>query len=225
MLAYVFGLVLSIAHLLSDALSRKFSKHRGWLVSFVAGMSLAYLFLELFPLLLEFGDGKIAFLFVLAGFFLFFVFEVYIYQHAGVKMVAREITRLHAFGFFVYYFVLGMLIVYFLQQSVERAFLLLIPAGLYALVGKVSFFHVHADLKESFWMKAMLVLSPVLGVLLGGWVFLPRAAWYGLLGFLIGGLSYLVIRDSLPGEKEGNLQAFSLGVVLYTFLIIMLWVL
>lgn len=225
MLAYLFGLVLSIAHLLSDALSKKFARGRAGLVSFAAGLSLAYLFLELFPLLLEFGGGQVAFLFVLAGFFVFFVFETYIYQHASVRMVAREITRLHAFGFFVYYFVLGMLLVYFLQGGLERALLLLIPAALYALVGRVSFFHVHAELKESWGVKIALVVSPLLGVFFGGWVFLPRAVWYGLLGFLVGGLSYLVIRDSLPGEREGHLAAFSLGVVLYTFLILMLWVL
>ena len=142
-----------------------------------------------------------------------------------VRIIARELTWLHGFGFFVYYFVFGMLLVYFLGQGLERALLLLIPAVLYALVGRVSFFHVHADLKESFWMKAALVLSPLLGVLFGGGVFLPRGAWYGLLGFLVGGLSYVVIRDSLPGEREGHLGVFSLGVVLYTFLILMLWVL
>ena len=47
-IAYLFGLVFGLGHLLSEKIWRKVSENREFLISFIAGMSIAYLFLELF---------------------------------------------------------------------------------------------------------------------------------------------------------------------------------
>ena len=108
-LAYLFGILLGLGHYLSELISWK---HREKIISFIAGMSIAYLFLELFPLLFQEGKqvSEVVFLFVMLGFLVFFVFEKYVYQHSKTRMIAREISWLHAIGFFLYHFIIGMVV-------------------------------------------------------------------------------------------------------------------
>jgi len=223
-LAYILGVILGFGHYFSEGICRRF-RHREAAISFIAGISIAYLFLELFPLLFREGKevSELVFVFVMLGFLVFFIFEKYVYQHTKTKIIAREISHLHAFGFFLYHFVIGMVLAGLVKLGAGKALLFFIPALLYSLVGEVSLNEVAAA-KESGVVKALLGVSSLFGVVIGSLVFIPLGVNYLLLGFLVGAFNYMVVRDSLPRNREGNLAAFASGVALYTFLITFFWI-
>ena len=222
--AIILGVILGIAHYLSEMICTAFSKHRDIFLSFVAGISVSYVFVELLPSLFH-PDASLRtliFLFMLLGFFLFHIFEKFIYQHSKTSLLVKELTKLHSFGFFVYHFVIGIILVHFLSMGFKSAILFFIPAFFYSLIGEVSLHEIHSSLKKRWYWKFFLALSTLLGVVLATFVFLPLAVNLVLLGFVGGALVYVVIRDSIPKEREGNLLTFTAGVVLYTFLILFL---
>lgn len=225
-LAYILGVMFGIGHLFSEYVCRKLGKHRSLFISFTAGLSIAYLFLELFPLLFQEGKqvDEVVFLFVMLGFLVFFIFEKYVYQHSKLKLMAREISLLHAFGFFFYHFVVGIILVKLMEIGWEKTALFFIPTFLYAVFGEVSINEISEGVKENWVAKTLLVLSSLLGVGIAGLIFVPNGLYYVLLGFLVGGFTYLIVRDSLPRDKEGDLIGIVTGVTLYTFLILMLWI-
>jgi len=225
-LAYIFGVMFGIGHLLSESICRKLGKHRSLFISFTAGLSIAYLFLELFPLLFQEGKqvSEVVFLFVMLGFLLLFIFEKYVYQHSKLKLMAREISLLHAFGFFFYHLAVGIILVKLMELGWEKTALFFIPTFLYAVFGEVSINEISERVKENWVAKTLLVLSSLLGVGIARLIVISNGLYYVLLGFLVGGFTYLIVRDSLPRDKEGDLMGIVLGVTLYTFLILMLWI-
>ena len=226
-IAYLFGLVFGLGHLLSEKICRKVSENREFLISFIAGMSIAYLFLELFPLVFQEGKmiSEMVFLFMMVGFLVFFIFEKYIYKHSRTRLVVKEITILHSAGFFIYHFIIGMVITGLLDIGLEKALLFFIPTFLYSLVGEVSLNEIYYKVKEKWFSRLLLALSSLLGVAVAKNFFISNAFNSLLLGFLAGAFTYLITRDSVPRDKEGNLLAIAFGVVLYTFLIFLLWIL
>ena len=223
MIALILGILFGIAHYLSEAVCNKFSKHRDILISFIAGISVSYVFVELFPGLFHENPAfrEVIFLFVLLGFFIFYVFEKYIYKHAKSKLIVKDLANLHSVAFFIYHFVIGLVLVDLISNKKEWL-LLFIPVFLYSLVGEISLNEVHEHIKNKWYWRLLLALSTVFGVLTAYIINISMAFDLILLGFVAGALIYIVVRESIPKERSGNLLALSSGVVLYTFLIFLL---
>ena len=82
-LVIIFGIILTVVHYFSESIGAHFKKYRVKLVSFSAGVSIAYFFLMLMP---EIYGGiesldKFIFVYILIGFILFHLIEKYLYQH------------------------------------------------------------------------------------------------------------------------------------------------
>jgi hypothetical protein len=73
-------------------------------------------------------------------------------------------------------------------------------------------------------IKTVLSFSTLLGILFVTFIFkeISQLTYLTLLGFIIGALSFTVTRHSLPFGKKGRPLFFTLGVILYSIIIILL---
>ena len=219
MIAIIFGLVMGITHYLSEHLNLKDTKYYAQLISFSAGISITYIFLDLFP---QFSEGaiqinKFLFIFVLLGFISFHLVEKYIYLHSPKDKLIRELAIEDTVISFVYHFIVGMIIVSFVEQGWVKGTLFFIPVLFYTAVSTLP-----VDKTKFMAIRFVLSMSTLLGVLFASFVNIIPMIYYALLGTVIGILLFTIIRHSIPSGKEGKPLSFTIGVIVYTLIIITL---
>ena len=214
--ALIFGALIAIAHFLSQEIRYKSIQ----LVSFSAGISVAYIFLDLFPAFSEqaIAINRLLFLSILLGFLLLHLAEKYIYQHALKYKRRREMARETSLISFGYHFIIGIVLVTLAQKSPVNAVYFFTPILLYTAVSTLP---LRPSRERS--VRILLASSTVLGVVFAIFVPMTLLVTESLLGIVIGVLSYTTIRHAIPLGKRGAPMLFLVGALLYTMLIIMKW--
>jgi hypothetical protein len=222
MLPILLGAIMAVAHYYSEDFCVRCKEQYNSLLSFSAGISVTYLFLDLLP---AFSDtaartSKFLFLTILLSFILLHVVEKYIYKNAANDKIRRDLALEDSIVSFVYHFIIGMLLVTFTLQSWFTGILFFIPVLLYTMVSTLP---VDAPRMQS--AKIVLSLSTPLGALFSFFVYTRPTAIVttALLGLVIGVLTYTVMRHSIPQGKKGEPLYFVLGVMMYSLLIISTW--
>ncbi|UCC91446.1 MAG: hypothetical protein JSV39_04005 [Candidatus Aenigmatarchaeota archaeon] len=225
MLSVVLGLILAAVHYFSDRFEPEDPAIKHRLVSFVAGISITYIFLLLLPKVytgIESLD-KFLFLFILAGFACFHLIEKHIYQHESKDILHEELRIAHSAMFFFYHLVIGILLVELVNINVVGGVLFFVPILFYTAVSSASLKGIHISIRERILLKIVLSFSTLFGVLIAYFVMVPSNILHAFLGFVVGSLLYIVIRDSIPKESEGKAIYFVLGVVVYALVIGFTW--
>lgn len=223
-LAIIYGTLVSLLHFFSDYFSLKLIKYKEKLLSFGAGVSIAYLFLELLPQIHEAVKPlrELSYISILIGFASFHLLEKYIYQHAKAEQLFKKLKQVHSIGFFIYYFIVGIVLYHITNQSLVAGSLFLIPVLFHASISSASAKEIHEEIKENKYWKLFLSSSTILGVLVFYFFNIPLIVIFILLGFVIGALFYIIIKDILPEQKEGDPKYFILGAIIFLALIIIL---
>ena len=215
-LVLFLALILSIVHFLSETISNGIRDVHKSLLSFNAGILITIIILYLFPEL-TFGlkyFGHYVYLFPLTGFVFFHSAEKYLYQHIkNETKLKKEITLFHEAGFFIDSFLVGLILVLTYFTSIKLALVLFIPLLLKILSSSGALHEIHKQ-AETIWTKILLSSSVFIGALVGLILEPDKILYFGLLGFVVGVLLYVAIRDLIPEKKEGNLRYFILGVLL-----------
>lgn len=220
--AVVLAILIGFAHFFSGRFCKICSPFFKELISFSAGISITYIFLDLFP---HFSSQVIIlneFLFfsLLIGFVTIHLIEKYVYQHLLKKQIKRNIGYInHIFSIF-YHIILGTIIFNFSQQSIEKVLLLFVPVFIYTAVSTLPV-KQHSSNRVNF----LVSLSTLIGVLLAIFLFsrISPLVITSLVGFVIGSLLFSVIRHSIPIGTEGKPLYFVLGVIIYSPIVIMSW--
>lgn len=222
-LAILFALLLSIAHYLSEEFYIKKNKQK--IISFGAGVLLAYVILDLFPrLYIKSGLlNNFLFLFVLLGFSLLHLTEKYIYQHSAKEKRLKELREAHSISFFIYYLIIGIILFNSVTNNIFQGLLLFIPLLFHTTFGAASFHQIHHSISEKKSAKIILSLSPLMGVLLASYVKFSPLINQALLSLISGVFLYIVTREVIPKENKGDPLDFILGMSVYTILIISTW--
>lgn len=227
MLTAIFlSLILGAVHFWNEKLFFKREATKVRTMSFIAGASIAYLFLYLLPHLYK-GVTHLEqwiFIFILLGFSLVHLLEKYLYQHAGGEERLLRLKEAHFFVFFLYYFIVGIILVESLKINFLVGLLFFIPIVFYAAVSRISFEEVHIHLGEQKFFRILLSLAALLGVLSAMVVLGQVFLYYLLLAFIVGAFLYIVIMDFIPKEAKGKPEYFLLGAGLYTLLISLTWI-
>ncbi|MBI4360204.1 hypothetical protein HY572_00345 [Candidatus Micrarchaeota archaeon] len=216
------ALVLSGVHLFSHEIEEHVHRYRGHVVSLSAGLFLTYLLLELFPRIALDGSvlwGRSVFAFLLLGFTAYHLLEKHAYQHhARTKQQFRELTQLHAAGFALDGFIIGVfLVLFFIGQPGGVQIAAFIPLLLHSLSASLTLQHLQTRFKQP--ETRLLALTPLAGALAATAVPLPQATFYAVLAFLTGVLLYVTIRHALPQGRDGHKALFVAGVAAgYLFL-------
>ncbi len=226
LVAILFSLFLGVIHFWNEKLFFKREATKAKTISFVAGVSVAYVFLYLLPDLYK-GVAHInqwIFIFILLGFSLIHVLEKYFYQHAAGEERLLRLKEAHFSIFFLYYFVVGIVLAGFLKFSIWKGLLFFGPVVFYAAISRVSFAEIHIRVRERKFFRILLASAAFLGVLSTFFILEQAFLYHVLLAFIIGAFFYIILMDFIPREAEGRPEYFLAGVGLYTLLIILTWV-
>lgn len=227
----VFAVLLAIIHSLVNYLSEfiniEKSRYKSCLVSLVAGISVTYILLHLLPNL--YGEililNKSLFIFVLVGFVVFHVTEKFIYKFVGKGRISEDLKLSHSFGLFFYDFSVGILLVHFVKIGILNGLLFFIPIFFHTALSSLSIHKIHGlherkpQVLQNTFIKILLSGASLYGALIAFYYNLNLSFTYALAGIVTGILLYVVIREMIPKEKEGNPICFIIGVVLYSLLI------
>src|SRR3989338_1529557 len=135
------GLAIALAHYASEHLH---FRHKSRILSFTAGISIAYIFLFMFP---EFSSTGL-FISTLAGFSAVHVVHTHVQKHKSLKF-RREMMDVHASAFFVYYVVMGISIVNIERYGIVSLILFSIPVILHTIASSTSLSEIHSEIKKN----------------------------------------------------------------------------
>jgi len=215
MVAILFAVIIGIVQFFSENIVEISGKYYTQVISFSAGISITYVFLDLFP---QFSTGvvqknELLFLTVLFGFIFVHLIEKYAYQHSTDETVDRQLEHINQFISVFYHMVLGIVIFDFVEESLIDALLLIVPILIFTGVSTLPV-RSHSSLLVRFFVSLSTFVGVLVAWLLGD--FIQTDTQIGLVGFVVGGLLFSVIRHSIPQGKKGKPLFFIIGVAVYT---------
>jgi hypothetical protein len=217
-------------------------RHKRKVLSFGAGVTIAYVFIHLLPELeaarevLSRNEARLAlpfpalrvYLAALIGFMFFYGLGYMVEwarKPAGSEATAGEENgfrrSIHVGAFLVYVWLAGYLAVRSLEEGPT-------PITLYAVALGLHFFSLDFSLFREYgsWYKRRaryaFAVAPLAGWGVGIFVGFGQFFTAALLGFLSGGIILNAIASELPKEKEGRILYFLFGGAFYTVLLIIL---
>ncbi len=216
-LALGLGVLLGLVHFFSENLEPKEGLKHYRIISFAAGISIAYLFLDLLPQTYEAAVHlkQMVFVFLLLGFAIFHLAEKFAYQHSDQDKLARELKEIHSISFFAYYFLVGIVLKDKIQISMLEGSLFMIPIVLHAGLSTASLARIHGEIRESTFIKIALSLSTLLGVIFAILIHVPSVINNILISFIAGILLYIIVNEFLPEKKKGQPIFFLIGLALF----------
>lgn len=220
-IGYILAIALSVIDFITEGLFLKASPAKMKFISASAGVSVSYIFLILLP---EIYSGsleisRVLFIAVLLGFGIFHITEKYIRQNFTGPALRKEHRLIHSTTSFVYFFVVGFLLVKLTENNGNlAAFLLFIPIALHIVIDSLPRRHTKKQ-----HLRALSASSPFLGALTASALDIGNIGNIALLGIVGGALLYTVVRESLPRDREGKPLYFIMGLLLFTVLVLLLW--
>lgn len=211
------GLVLAVAviHLLGENIKIPPGFRHFRLISFAAGVSIGYLFLDLLPQTYYAAEQlkESVFLFLLLGFSIVHLVEKYFYQHAEKAAVQQKLKAFHTVTFFVYYFLIGVVLPDLIQSEIYEGILFIIPVALHAGLIGASLAEVHGQFAPSLYEKVAISLGAPLGVLFASLITLSPIVYHVVISGIAGIMLYVFVREFLPERENGQPLFFVLGMV------------
>lgn len=219
-LGYILALALSIIDFFTEGLFSKPSPNKMKFISFSAGVSVSYIFLIMLPEIYIEGVSinRLLFLAVLFGFGIFHIIEKYIRQNFTGPELRKEHRFVHSATSFIYFFVVGFILVKITEANIVDSTLLFIPIALHIIIDSLP-----RRSTKKYHLRVLHASSAFLGAIAAGFIDIGAAGNTALLGFVGGGLLYMVVRESLPRGREGKPLYFVMGLLLFTAVIMVLW--
>ena len=221
-IAIILAIILGVVQYLGEKISKACGRYYKNAISFSAGVAITYLFLDLFPFFsFEVNDtNRFLFIFLLIGFVIFHLVEKYLYQHTKEGLIEKRLGIENQIVSFLYHFIIGIIILDFSILGLKEVILFFIPIAIYTAISSLPISKTSSNK-----IKLIASLSTLLGVLFAGIIYssISIEIKISLLGIIIGGLFFSVIRHSIPIGKDGKPTYFISGVVIYTIIITISW--
>ena len=214
--AIALGLLITLVHYYSEEIGFRSRHIRDELISFAAGVSLAYIFITLLP---EFAIGdeilekRLMFIFVLVGFTLLHLVEKYIYQHVKKRrQLYKDLAIEDSVVSFAYHFIVGIVLVLFTQQDLRLGILFFIPITLHTAASTLP---VNAPKHQN--MAALVASGTLLGTIFATYTiaYLTHVIFFPMMGAMVGALLFMITRHTLPHGKRGSPVLFVVGLLFY----------
>jgi len=217
MAALGLALALGIIHFLGEGLKIPEGPERYRIISFAAGLSIGYLFLDLLPHTYEAATHlkNSVFLFLLLGFSTVHLVEKYFYQHRKEAELYHNFKVFHSVTFFLYYFLVGCVLVELTLDSVVEGVLFVFPVMFHAGLSSASLSEIHGHFSPNTKEKILLSLAAPAGVLLTFMVPLPLTMHNITISTISGILLYVFVKEFLPEREKGQPIFFILGLLLF----------
>ena len=218
----LFPLLLSTAQFLSDKINIERSMFRQHLASFGAAIAITYLLLVFLPETYRSGFTVSAYFPLLLGFVAIHLLEKFIYKKFSGRYSLHKLKtyhdELHAAIIFGYHFLIGAALVNVTGNNLQAGLLFLPPLLMFTTIGNWSVHHHYVT--QNNVLRLVLASSTMVGAISAIAFSLSPLVNSILLNFVAGVMLFVVVRESLPKEKEGKPLLFILGVIAYTTLIL-----
>jgi len=219
-IGYILALILSVVDFFTEGLFSKASPNKMKFISVAAGVSVSYIFLILLPEIYSsaVAINKLLFFAILFGFGIFHIIEKYIRQNFTGPELRKEHRLIHSTTSFIYFFVVGFILVKLSDSNYVHSTLLFIPIILHIIIDSLPRRHT-----KKYYLRVLSAGSPFFGALIAAFVDVGTIGNVILLGIIGGALLYTVVRESLPRDREGRPLYFIIGLLFFTILILLLW--
>lgn len=226
-------LFLAFVHMASPEILQPLKVPPPVLLSLAGGVSIAYAFLHLFPLLddhrIALSEGELGFLTLHEHhiYLIVFVGVILYYGLERLAMVTSEdrlfdfgresVFWVHILGFAVYNLIIGYALVHG-EMGAQNGLLFTVAMAFHLFGNDAALESHHPRLYERIG-RWFLMFSVVLGAGIGV-VFTLDRFWFAiLLAVLTGGIVFNAIKDELPEMRDGRFWAFLAGAVGYTLIL------
>ena len=235
-LAPILAVGLAAVHLLAGRLWFLDGLPRSRALSFAGGVSVAYVFVHLFPEVQEAGAaiheselGPLAlfaehhvYLVALTGFVTFYGLERLAQEAGGGREESApdpDVFWLHIGSFGAYNALVGYLLLHREEAGLTSLLLFFVAMALHFVVNDHGLREHHGALyrRRGRWLLAAAIL---LGTGVGLVVAVPEGVLAVLFAFLAGGVVLNVIKEELPEERESRFPAFAAGTAGYAALLL-----
>lgn len=225
-LEIILGLLLGTAHIFGGRIVDHAGLSRAGSRSFVAGVSVTYVFLFLLPDLYERAGHfrEWLFLMMLAGFVIAHISQRYLHRHATRGKMGQELVSAHFITLFVYYFVIGFSLHFVLKENTLDGLLFFVPLAFYASIGSASFSSIGNRFVRQRVFRWLMFLSSLLGIMSARLLSVDLPFFHALLGVVTGSFLYVAILEYIPGEKKSKPVYFLFGAFIYTLVIVWSWI-
>lgn len=238
-LALVFAIGLALAHLFSGKLRFLNVIPRSRWLSFAGGVSVAYVFIHIFPELSE-GQQTIeqvnspivrflehhVYLMALLGFAVFYglerVAKISRRQNQAVgegDTTSTGVFWVHISSFAIYNALIGYLLVHREEQGFLSLCFFFVAMALHFVVNDQGLREHHKGSYDKVG-RWLLVAAIVLDWVVGTQTELPEAVIALLFAFIAGGIVLNVLKEELPEERDSRFWAFVLGATVYATLLL-----
>ncbi len=227
LLALGLGLAVAVIHFLGESIKIPSGARRFRLISFAAGISIGYLFLDLLPQTYYAADRlkESVFLFLLLAFSIVHLVEKYFYQHDKKAPVQLKLKAFHTITFFIYYFLIGAVLPDLIRSEIYQGFLFIIPVALHAGLIGASLSEVHGQFSPGRLEKAAISLGAPLGVLFTSLIPFSPIVHHIVISGIAGVMLYVFVREFLPDKEQGQPLFFVLGLAsFYALIQILHWI-
>lgn len=234
LLALVYALCVGAGE--AGAAERLWSRRR-W-ISAAAGVSVAYVFVDVLPELAEqnraivgaaeegtllFAEQRIYILALLSFVVLYGLDHMVLASREARRSVVESGRRdgaywLHVLGFAAYSALIGYLLVERAEQGTAALAVYTAAMAIHFLIVNHSLAEGHGDAfrRGGHWLLAAGVMA---GWLAGTLTPLSEATFARLFAVLAGGVVITSLRAELPDEREGRFWPFCLGAILFAMLL------
>ena len=239
----IIGLLLAIGlalvHIFVGRIPGLNHIRRRWWISIAGGVSIAYIFLDIFPELgkaqeeIEHGVGffvkyleKHVYLLALIGLATFYGLEKLALRSRAYrqKMHDEDCTQsgifwIHTLSFAIYNTILGYLFRETEEHGLLACLLLFFALGLHFVVNDVGLQEHH---KQIYDRVGSLILA---GAIVFGWVLgqafhVDAAAIAAIWAFMSGSIILNVLKEELPEEQESHFGLFAAGATFYSVVLL-----
>ena len=222
LIALGLSLVVAVIHFLGESIKLPAEGPRHFrLISFAAGISIGYLFLDLLPQTYYAAEQlrESVFLFLLLAFSIVHLVEKYFYQHAGKTSVQQKLKAFHTATFFLYYLLIGVVLPDLIRGEFYEGILFIIPVALHAGLIGASLAEVHGQFSPNLYEKVAISLGAPLGVLFASLMPLSPIVYHVVISGIAGIMLYVFVREFLPEKEYGQPLFFVLGLISFYALI------
>ena len=221
-IAIILGVVLGLVQFFHEHIYEVCKNFYDKIISVSAGISISYIFLDLFPNFTNEATitNRYIFISVLIGFALLHLIEKYVYQHTSPSLIEKRLEISNQLISFIYHFILGIIILDFAEESIPEAILLFIPIVIFTAVSTIPI-QQHPSKKVNFIVALSTPTGVIIAFLLQSILTLEIITI--LIGVVIGGLLFSIIRHSIPMGANGKPSYFLLGILIYVPIIILGW--
>lgn len=234
--------LLAIIHFSVDKLNFSYIPRSKWL-SAAGGISVAYIFIHVLPELQQWQETFVEettlqaieflehhlYLIALLGLAIFYGLEraAKLSKQSHRSATGNDMphnTRIfwiHIFSFSIYNFLIGYLLFHREENNLRSFALFVVAMAFHFLVNDYGLLdHYKEDYKKKGrWIIAVAIIA---GWLVGVLTEIQEVYIGIMFAFIAGGVILNVLKEELPEERKSNFWAFSLGVIAYAVLLLII---